>query len=102
MGIRVGKGLDGYTAVFGGLRSRAAKADSSTWELEEQRVWLRDMFSAEGNPLGKDQYGAQLEKNLPKITQAVFGAFDVYIDEMAAIRDGLRENGRNYENAEDP
>lgn len=54
----------------------------------------------EGNPLGSDQYGQELEKNRHKIENGVFGAFDAYVAEMEHLRDGLRDNARNYEGAE--
>ncbi|MFI7704583.1 hypothetical protein [Nonomuraea sp. NPDC049480] len=95
-------GSGGYQVAWQGLRKRSARAGDDVDFLVEQRDILMRTFEAEGNPLGKDQYGVELERNLPKVKQQVFDAFDVYIDEMEYLRDGLSGNARYYEEAEDP
>lgn len=89
-----------YLAVFAGLRRRSSQADQTVDDLWNLRRWLTHTFTQEGNPLGNDQYGAELEKNRYKIEHAVFRAFDNYIQEMEYLRDGLLENARNYQDAE--
>ncbi|MEU4515620.1 hypothetical protein AB0G05_39520 [Nonomuraea wenchangensis] len=91
----------GYRAVFSGLRTRSSQVDASIDVLVETRNELLSAFYREGNPLGRDQYGEELAKNRFKIESAVLGAFDTHIDEFAYLRDGLRDNARNYEDAED-
>ncbi|MEU1392251.1 MULTISPECIES: hypothetical protein [unclassified Nonomuraea] len=93
-------GGQGYKAVFSGLRQRSAQADSSLTALWSLRDVLQAAFYREGNPLGDDHYGAELEKNRYKIEDAVIGAFDRYYKALADIRDGLRDSARNYEDAE--
>ncbi|MFD1933116.1 MULTISPECIES: hypothetical protein [Nonomuraea] len=90
----------GYEAVFSGLRTRSSQADYTVNFLWGLRDRLNATFYQEGNPLGNDQYGAELEKNRYTIEDAVFGAFDNYIREMEDLRDGLRGNTRNYQDAE--
>ncbi|MEV4291138.1 hypothetical protein AB0K40_37000 [Nonomuraea bangladeshensis] len=90
----------GYRAVFSGLRTRSSQADASLDVLIEIRNYLSDTFYREGNPLGRDQYGEELAKNRFKVEDAVFGAFDTHLDELEYLRDGLRDNARNYEDAE--
>ncbi|MFC5813893.1 hypothetical protein [Nonomuraea harbinensis] len=92
----------GYQAVFEGLRTRSRQAGSSAQHLWELHDALSRTFYEEGNPLGDDQYGAELEKNRVKIETAVLGAFTDYIYEVEYLRDGLRDNSRVYEEAEDP
>ncbi|QYC38088.1 hypothetical protein Nocox_02275 [Nonomuraea coxensis DSM 45129] len=91
----------GYHAVFSGLRSRSARADYTVDLLHDLRERLSRTFTVEGNPLGRDQYGEALAKERYKIEDAVFNAFWAHIDEMERLRDGLRGNARNYEDAED-
>lgn len=90
----------GYMVSFSGLRRRSSQADSTITFLWGLRNRLTGTFLYEGNPLGDDQYGAELEKNRYKIEDAVFGAFDSYIRELEYLRDGLRDSGRNYQDAE--
>ncbi|MEU1725227.1 hypothetical protein [Nonomuraea sp. NPDC005692] len=90
----------GYKAVFSGLRQRSAQADSSADALWDLRTALGTVFYREGNPLGDDQYGIELEKNRYRIEDGIFTAFDAYIQAVEDVRDGLRDNARNYEDAE--
>ncbi|MER7361345.1 hypothetical protein [Nonomuraea wenchangensis] len=90
----------GYRAVFSGLRTRSSKADASLDALIELHDHLSGVFYREGNPLGRDQYGEELAKNRFKVEDAVFGAFRNHLDELEYLRDGLRDNARNYEDAE--
>ncbi|MFI6920990.1 hypothetical protein ACIBIZ_13630 [Nonomuraea spiralis] len=90
----------GYLAVFSGLRSRSAQLDDSVeraWELKDR---LSAVFAREGNPLGDDQYGAELEKNQWIIENGILVAFDEYIAELEDLRDGLRASATNYQDAE--
>ncbi|MGI5490325.1 hypothetical protein [Microtetraspora malaysiensis] len=91
---------EGYLAVFSGLRTRSSQAAASVdfaWELRDR---LSATFDQEGNPLGGDQYGAELEKNRFMIEDGIFSAFGDYIRELEYLRDGLRDNARNYQDAE--
>ncbi|MER5426614.1 hypothetical protein [Streptosporangium roseum] len=91
----------GYQASFSGLRRRSSQADFTTTFLWDLRDRLADTFYQEGNPLGDDQYGVELERNRYKIEDSVFGAFDSYIQGLQYLRDGLGDNARNYQDAED-
>ncbi|MEU4698892.1 hypothetical protein [Nonomuraea dietziae] len=90
----------GYQVAFSGLRRRSSQADYTIDFLWGLRDRLATTFYEEGNPLGNDQYGAELEKNRYKIDDAVFGAFENYIRELEDLRDGLRSSARNYQDAE--
>ncbi|MFF0868963.1 hypothetical protein ACFYUV_44910 [Nonomuraea sp. NPDC003560] len=90
----------GYQAVFSGLRQRSTQAGSSADALWDIRDVLSAVFYREGNPLGDDQYGMELEKNQYKIEEGVFAAFDGYIRAVETVQDGLWGNARNYEDAE--
>ncbi|MEV4373298.1 hypothetical protein AB0J71_39955 [Nonomuraea sp. NPDC049637] len=90
----------GYQAVFSGLRQRSAQAGSSVNALWDIRDVLSAALYREGNPLGDDQYGVELEKNRYKIEDRIFAAFDGYISGLEAVQDGLWGNARNYEDAE--
>ncbi|MGW2222083.1 hypothetical protein ACWCSD_44450 [Nonomuraea sp. NPDC001684] len=92
----------GYKAVFSGLRQRSAQADASATALRDLYSALGAVFYREGNPLGDDHYGRELEKNQYRIESTVLLAFDAYIQAVENVRDGLRGNARNYEDAEGP
>ncbi|MGW4407472.1 hypothetical protein ACWEJ6_25855 [Nonomuraea sp. NPDC004702] len=92
----------GYKAVFSGLRQRSAQADASADALWDLRTALGTVFYREGNPLGDDHYGRELENNRYRIEDGIFTAFDAYIQAVEDVRDGLRGNARNYEDAEGP
>ncbi|MFF0307466.1 hypothetical protein ACFYSC_08555 [Streptosporangium sp. NPDC004379] len=95
-----GTGSDGYRAEWEELRNRSLWADDSALRLDDERHLLSDVFFREGNPLGSDQYGAALEKNLYTIREGIFGAFYTAIGQAEDIRDGLRDNASTYESAE--
>ncbi|MCK2214693.1 hypothetical protein MF672_012940 [Actinomadura sp. ATCC 31491] len=90
----------GYQAVFGGLRTRSSQAHDYATLLFNLRSRLDETFAEVGNPLGDDHYGAELEKKRYKIEDGVFDAFTTYIWQVEDMRDGLRDNSRNYEDAE--
>ncbi|WP_336206949.1 hypothetical protein [Nonomuraea sp. LPB2021202275-12-8] len=83
-----------------GLRSRAGHADGDAETMLRQRNTLRDEFLFEGNPLGHDQYGAELAKRLPQIRDGIMDAFDACVTEAEGIRDRLGENAWTYDTAE--
>ncbi|MEW9553848.1 hypothetical protein [Nonomuraea sp. NPDC050783] len=91
----------GYQAVFSGLRTRSSQAASDVDFLYELRSSLRGTLLREGNPLGNDQYGAELQKNRDRIELAVMDAFSAYIHKVERLSGGLWDNARNYEDAED-
>ncbi|MDA0632356.1 hypothetical protein OUY22_02935 [Nonomuraea sp. MCN248] len=92
--------FEGYHAVFQDLRARAARADSEAERLREVQRDLMRVFDEVGNPLGDDQYGAALHGGHHKRQQGLRDAFTSCIREVEQLRDGLRENVKNYENAE--
>ncbi|MGI5267782.1 hypothetical protein ACQEUU_01370 [Nonomuraea sp. CA-218870] len=94
--------LQGYHAVFQELRTRAARADSDAERLRELQRDLMRVFDEVGNPLGDDQYGAALHGGHHKRRQDLRDAFTSCVREVEQLRDGLRENAKNYENAEHP
>ncbi|MEV0590890.1 hypothetical protein [Nonomuraea cavernae] len=95
-------GSTGYLARWGGLRRRAAGTAEEVDFLEDERRALLEVFAREGNPMGHDHYGVELEKRLAELTSVVFEAFDAYIDDMEQVRDGLRVNATTYEAVELP
>ncbi|MFD1542274.1 hypothetical protein [Nonomuraea guangzhouensis] len=68
--------------------------------MRKVRDALRDVFIAEGRPMGDDQYGAEFEKSFPLRTKAIFKGFEDYIDELEGVGDGMRVNANTYEAAE--
>ncbi|GAA4959221.1 hypothetical protein HD597_005429 [Nonomuraea thailandensis] len=91
----------GYHVAWQALRAGSTRAEGNVDYLVEERDFLLNVFDREGNPLGQDQYGLELERKLPGIRESVFGSFDSYIEEMEYLGDGLSGNARNYEDAED-
>ncbi|MEV7908413.1 hypothetical protein, partial [Streptomyces anulatus] len=63
---------------------------------------LRALFAAQGNPLGDDQYGAQLAETFPTQKRTMFDLFAAYIDDLHRIADGLVDSAGTYEVADRP
>ncbi|MFB4271506.1 hypothetical protein [Nonomuraea sp. GTA35] len=93
---------NGYQVAWQSLRKGSARADDRLDLVEEQYSLVNVAFLTEGNPLGDDQYGAELERRLPKLEDDIYRAFDDYLYELRYMRDGLQDNARTYEDAEDP
>ncbi|GAB2449677.1 hypothetical protein [Streptosporangium sandarakinum] len=91
---------DGYYAEWADLRREALQYGEERDFLRERRDELWQTFLRESPPLGNDQYGAELEKRLPGIRDALFAAFDAYIDEVGGVQERLRVNAVTYEGAE--
>ncbi|MCF6468989.1 hypothetical protein FAF44_11400 [Nonomuraea sp. MG754425] len=91
----------GYQVTWQDIRRRSARADADAGVLREQRENLRQGFDEVGNPLGDDQYGAELERNLPAVRESLFASFDAYIAQVEYLRDGLWNTSRTYEYAEE-
>ncbi|MEU0564735.1 hypothetical protein ABZ297_04945 [Nonomuraea sp. NPDC005983] len=96
------KGDDGYYANWTGLRRRGEDAREEAEYVATVRDDLRALFAAESNPLGGDQYGAELAKTFPADKAAIFDLFADYIDDLDGIRDGLVNGAKGYENADNP
>ncbi|WP_433244254.1 hypothetical protein ACQPYK_41315 [Streptosporangium sp. CA-135522] len=90
-------GSGGYQSDPSGLRHRAWQVHLTEEFVRGLYIELGDVFREEGRPLGNDQYGAELEKNLPRIEYGIFGAFSRYIDEIETTRQNLIQNARVYE-----
>lgn len=90
----------GFTVRTSGLRSRASYADGEAETLWWEKRALLDVFMIEGNPLGKDQYGIELERRLPTIRDEIMDAFDAYINEVEGVRDRLGDTGSIYDSVE--
>ncbi|MEU7859447.1 hypothetical protein [Nonomuraea sp. NPDC049141] len=90
----------GYSAQWANIRHGAVTAKEEAEHVRMVRDELRDVFAAEGRPMGDDQYGAEFEKSFPLRTKGVFKAFDDYIDELEGVGDGMRVNAKGYEAAE--
>ncbi|MFE3453948.1 hypothetical protein ACFXJ8_33985 [Nonomuraea sp. NPDC059194] len=90
----------GYSVRTSGLRTRASYAEGDADTLWWEKRLLLEVFMTEGNPLGDDQYGAELEKKLPKLQGEIMDAFTACINEAEGIRDGLHGNARTYDSAE--
>jgi hypothetical protein len=90
----------GYSAGWPGIRRGAGMAREEADHVREVREELRQVFVAEGRPMGDDQYGAEFEKSFPNRTKALFKAFDDYIDKLEGTRDGMHGNANRYEAAE--
>ncbi|GAA4233986.1 hypothetical protein FHR32_001453 [Streptosporangium album] len=91
---------DGYYAEWAGLRRRAQDYGDERDFLREAYTSLGEAFLREGRPLGDDQYGAELEKNLPRIRERIFDAFDAYIQEIGGVRKRLGVSAAVYEAAD--
>ncbi|MEU8145366.1 hypothetical protein [Nonomuraea sp. NPDC048901] len=91
---------DGYSAHWAKIRHGAEMAREEADHVREVREELRQVFVAEGRPMGDDQYGAEFEKTFPNRTKAIFKGFDDYIDELEGVRDGMHVNANTYEAAE--
>lgn len=89
----------GYYAEWAGLRRRARYYGDERDFLREEYAALSEAFLREGRPLGDDQYGAELEKNLPRVRQGIFDAFNAYIEEIGDVQERLRANAAVYEAA---
>ncbi|MGV9772976.1 hypothetical protein [Streptosporangium sp. NPDC003464] len=95
--------FDGYYAAPEEIRlRRAGQFGDERDHVEEQRAALEQVFLREGMPLGDDQYGAELEKNLPKIKDSIFGAFKAYTDELESVRVRLITGAGGYRSADSP
>ncbi|MEV0350450.1 hypothetical protein AB0H88_32105 [Nonomuraea sp. NPDC050680] len=92
--------LEGYSARWAGIRRGAEMAREEADHVREVREELRQVFAAEGRPMGDDQYGAEFEKSFPNRTKAIFKDFDDYIDELEGTRDGMHVNAKTYEATE--
>ncbi|MEU7741650.1 hypothetical protein [Nonomuraea sp. NPDC049158] len=91
---------DGYSAHWRNIRHGAEMAREEAEHVREVREELRQVFVAEGRPMGDDQYGAEFEKTFPNRTKAIFKDFDDYIDELEGVRDGMHVSANRYEAAE--
>lgn len=91
---------DGYSAQWSQIRRGAETAKEEAEHVRKVRDELRDVFIAEGRPMGDDQYGAEFEKSFPLRTKDVFKGFEDYIDELEGVRDGMHVNANTYEIAE--
>lgn len=92
----------GYSVERSALDRRAVIAGEQRDNVLQARKVLRAAFDRDRRTLGNDQYGAELEKQLPEIEAGIFDAFDVCIygqDERAA---GLRASAGGYGEADDP
>jgi hypothetical protein len=90
----------GYQAERAGLLRRARAFADERDRMAAECAALEEVFLREGRPLGDDQYGAELERNLPKLKESVFGGFRAYIDELEGVRKGLIANADGYRAAE--
>ncbi|WP_067172419.1 hypothetical protein [Microtetraspora niveoalba] len=95
------------TTPGGGYYARWTDLQRQAQVVGEERDFLREVcraldavFQREGNPLGDDQYGAELRKNLPQMKKGVFDAFEAYIAEVESVRERLKANAANYAEAE--
>lgn len=91
---------EGYSAQWSKIRRGAETAKEEAEHVRKVRDELRDVFVAEGRPMGHDQYGAEFEKSFPLRTKAVFKGFEDYIDELEGVQDGMHVNANTYEAAE--
>ncbi|MFD1939818.1 hypothetical protein ACFSKW_51020 [Nonomuraea mangrovi] len=90
----------GFTVRTSGLRARASYADGEADTLWWEKRALLDVFMIEGNPLGKDQYGIELERKLSTIQDGIMDAFDACVTEAEGIRDKLADTGSTYDSVE--
>ncbi|WP_165781202.1 hypothetical protein [Streptosporangium minutum] len=96
------KGAGGYYANWAGMRSGAQDVRERAEYVAAVRDELQALFAAEGNPLGGDQYGAELAKTFPAQKEAIFDLFRSHIDYLDGVRDGLVNGAKAYETAEGP
>ncbi|MFD8556661.1 hypothetical protein ACWDOR_20055 [Streptosporangium canum] len=96
------KGADGYYTDWTVMRSGARDAHEKAEYVAVVRDELQAVFTAEGNPLGGDQYGAELAKTFPAQKETIFDLFRSYVDDLDGIRDGLVNGAKMYEIAENP
>ncbi|WP_157250339.1 hypothetical protein [Nonomuraea typhae] len=92
----------GYTVQSGALRAEAFIVERAIDHVTEVRDTLRAAFERDRRTLGSDQYGAELEKQLPAIEDKIFELFKGYLDELDTTAGNLRANAANYERAEGP
>ncbi|MFC4122897.1 hypothetical protein [Nonomuraea zeae] len=90
----------GFHARHSALRRSSGGYADDAEQVRDWRAELRAVFDDEGNPLGDDQYGAELAKRLPQLAGDVFGAFDAYIAELESAKTGLGGSATNYGAAE--
>jgi hypothetical protein len=90
----------GYYAALTGIRRRAQDFAEQRDHIEGERAALEQVFLQEGRPLGDDQYGAELERNLPTIKESILDAFTAYVDELESVRGRLAASADGYQAAE--
>ncbi|GLX00105.1 hypothetical protein [Microtetraspora sp. NBRC 16547] len=90
----------GFYVKWSALRREAVVVDELRRNAVSARDRLRAAFDRDGRALGSDQYGAELEKKMPAITEGIFTAFQKHIDELDRIATGLRTGSMTYEQAE--
>lgn len=82
------------------LEGGARFVEDEQTRIARARDTLRAAFDRDRRTLGDDQYGAELEKQLPEIENGIFDAFHAYLDALGDSADGLRVSARNYKQAD--
>ncbi|NRQ40622.1 hypothetical protein HII36_53765 [Nonomuraea sp. NN258] len=97
------EGTDGYYAEFAGLKRGGEDARAEAEHVAEvYRELLAAFAAAPANPLGQDQYAAELAKTYPAQRDSIFKVFEAYVDDLDGVRDGLVNGAKLYESAERP
>ncbi|GAA0925136.1 hypothetical protein [Nonomuraea longicatena] len=87
---------DGYSVRRQALRGESAAYGEKSRDVAAIRDTLRAAFEQDRRALGGDQYGAELEKKLPAIEEAIFNALRNHIADLEGVSTGLRVNESNY------
>ncbi|SEH02659.1 hypothetical protein SAMN05444920_12886 [Nonomuraea solani] len=91
---------DGYRVRRSALRSQAAVYGAHKLDVTEIRDILREAFDRDRRALGGDEYGAELEKQMPAIEEGIFTALKNYIDDLDGVSSGLHRSQGNYGEAD--
>ncbi|TDD06979.1 hypothetical protein E1292_14315 [Nonomuraea deserti] len=85
---------------YSALEASASSAEDQQTRIARARDILRAAFDRDRRTLGDDQYGAELENQLPEIENEIFDAFHAYIHALGEGADRLRVSVRNYKLAD--
>lgn len=95
-------GQDGYYANWTGMRRGGEDARAEAGYIAGVRDRLRAALDAVHDPMGSDQYGAELAKVYPSRKKEIYDLFASYIDDLDGVSDGLVNGAKVYESAERP
>ncbi|GAB2448944.1 hypothetical protein [Streptosporangium sandarakinum] len=90
----------GFEVAWSSLDLRARAVAERHRAVSRVRDTLWEAFERDRRTLGADQYGAEMEREMPRIEAAIFGSLQSHLDELDRIVTGLHLNARGYGQAE--